>query len=97
MGRDYKAECGVFMVVILEAYLHCSCELEVDSLHLPGSLWVWGIPLQPEQHQCEGNEEDPAGNCDAGFLFYWLMACGQLAGASNSRGPANVSSSSTIP
>lgn len=41
MGRDYKAECGVFMVVILEAYLHCSSELEVDSLHLPGSLWVW--------------------------------------------------------
>lgn len=23
-----------------EAYLHCSFELEVDSLHPPGSLWV---------------------------------------------------------
>lgn len=98
MGRDYKAECGILMVVTLEAYLHCSSELEADSLHLPGSLWVWGIPTQPEQHHCEGNEEDPAGICDAGFLFYWFMACGQqLARASNSRGPASVSSSSASP
>lgn len=93
MGRICKAECGVFMVVILEAYLHCSSELEADSLHLPGSLWVWGIPCQPEQHQCKGNEEDPAEKLHAGFLFYWFMACGRLAGASNSRGPASVSPS----
>lgn len=48
------------MVVILEAYLHCSSELEADGLHLPGSLWAWGLPSRPEQHQCKGNEEDPA-------------------------------------
>lgn len=30
MGRNCKAECSAFVVVSLEAYLHCSSELEAN-------------------------------------------------------------------
>lgn len=40
-----------------------SSELEVDSLQFScQSLWLWGVPSQPMQHQVQGNEENPDQN-----------------------------------
>lgn len=82
-----------FTVAILEVYLHS--KFRAGSGQSPVFLSVFAFMGCSQSAKAApsavGMKRTQIKNCDSIFLFYWFMACGQLAEARISRGPLCIS------
>lgn len=82
-----------YTVAVLEVYLHS--KFRAGNGQSPVFLTVFVVRGCSQSAKAapsaRGMKRTQIKNCDSVLLFYWFMACGQLAEARISRGPPCVS------